>query len=354
MRTFIKISAVVVLLTNGSLNFGAPIPGLFSTGLDASGALLDAEMVDPHYQIISSADPTAPGPDAYTLTPGFPVGPWVEEGPGSRWIAPQANQAVGNQPGDYTFRTSFDLTGFDPGTVSIEGLWAGDNGVRLLLNGIDTGLTVAGFGGLGTFTLNSGFVPGLNHMDFILNNAPPGANPVGLRVEMVSDATPIAENTPVTIVTAPSNVSARLGGTATLRVLAQGSAPVTYEWRKGDQLLDWAKTAELTIRNVANADAGQYSVRVSNAVNSVTSGPVTLTIKPALEVTTGRYARITVDGSTGKNYRLDKYVPADFELFAPINWTGWSNFVLAPNPKSIVDPESNRKAGTLYRAVKLD
>jgi len=68
----------------------ATIPGLFNTGVDASGALLSGGAVDPHWTIIQSADSSAPGPAAYVVRSGYPIPPWLDNGPDSRWIAPQA------------------------------------------------------------------------------------------------------------------------------------------------------------------------------------------------------------------------------------------------------------------------
>src|SRR2546421_9350810 len=74
---------------------GASIPGLFNTGVDNSGALLSAVAVDPHYKLITSADTNFPGPDSIVVNQDFPIageagnGPWLTNGPVSKWIAPQ-------------------------------------------------------------------------------------------------------------------------------------------------------------------------------------------------------------------------------------------------------------------------
>jgi len=74
-----------------------PIPGLFNTGVNTNGALLASGSVDPHYQLVQSADPSFPGPDVRVLNDtGFPIPPWLANWPNSKWIAPQASQAVGN------------------------------------------------------------------------------------------------------------------------------------------------------------------------------------------------------------------------------------------------------------------
>jgi len=74
------------------------------------------------------------------------------------------------------------------------------------------------------------------------------------------------------------------GTTATFSVLAGSSAPLSYQWRKdGAPLVDGGKiagsgTALLTLTNVLGADAGGYSVVVSNGFGSLTSAVATLVV----------------------------------------------------------------------------
>src|SRR3989442_11338289 len=121
--------------------WAAPIPGLFNTGVGINGALLASGSVDPHYKLIESVDPAFPGPNALVLNDtGFPIPPWLANGPNSKWIAPQANQGTGNQPGDYKYRIIVDLTGLEPSSAVITGRWSSDNaGAGILLNGVATG-----------------------------------------------------------------------------------------------------------------------------------------------------------------------------------------------------------------------
>jgi hypothetical protein len=47
------------------------------------------------------------------------------------------------------------------------------------------GSSAAGFASFTPFTVNSGFIAGVNTLDFVVNNAPfAGTNPTGLRVEI--------------------------------------------------------------------------------------------------------------------------------------------------------------------------
>ena len=114
---------------------------LFNTGLAADGS------VDPHYKLILSSDPANPTPpDTYAIIANpLAVPQWFPNDAFSKWISPTANQTccpagAGNADGDYTYRTTFDLTGLDPLTASISGKWATDNaGLNILINGHPTG-----------------------------------------------------------------------------------------------------------------------------------------------------------------------------------------------------------------------
>ena len=170
----------------------ATIPGVFNTGVDASRLPLPSGSIDPHWRLVQSADVGFPGPNAFVLNDtGFPIPPWIANGPNSKWIAPQANQGAGNQVGDYRYRLVIDLTGLEPSTAIVTGHWSSDNGgPDVLLNGLSTGVTSDGnFGALGNpFTIASGFIDGANTLDFVVNNACCGLNPTGLRVELSGTA----------------------------------------------------------------------------------------------------------------------------------------------------------------------
>ncbi len=91
------------------------------------------------------------------------------------------------------------------------------------------------------------------------------------------------------VVVQPANRTNDAGTTATFSVLASGSGPLEYQWRKdGLPLLDGAningaKTATLSVGNVLKADEGSYSVVVVSAQGSITSDAATLTvIEPAI------------------------------------------------------------------------
>ena len=253
----------------------ASIPGLFPTGVNDAGVLLAAGARDPHYELVQSADPAFPGPATYAVQEGFPIPPWLANGPDSKWIAPRGNQSGGNQEGDYVYRLRFDLTGLDPFTAVITGRWSTDNsGVAIRLNDLPTG--VSGDGNFSAwsppFTLRTGFIDGTNTLEFVVNNAPSGINPTGLRVELGGTADPdLPPGFAPTIMTQPAPVAAAWQGPAVFRVTARGSKPRTYQWRLNGQPVAGATSATLAIPVVTAEHAGLYDVVVSNDAGSVTS-----------------------------------------------------------------------------------
>jgi Lamin Tail Domain/CotH kinase protein/Carbohydrate binding domain/Immunoglobulin domain len=259
----------------------ATIPGLFNSGVDNNGNLLASGSVDPHWTLISSDDPSFPGPNAYVLPDNsYPIPPWVANGPNSKWISPQTSQATGNLPGDYVYRITFDLTGLEPSSAVITGLWTSDNaGPDVRVNGVSTGITSDGnFPVLGNpFTINSGFVDGLNTLDFVVNNASTTVNPTGFRVELSGTADLEAPpGTKPSIVTDPVSVTVGLLDPASFTVSAYGSRPLSYQWRFDGNPVSGATAARFTIANVHGADAGSYDVVVTNDSGSVTSKVATL------------------------------------------------------------------------------
>jgi formylglycine-generating enzyme required for sulfatase activity len=84
-----------------------------------------------------------------------------------------------------------------------------------------------------------------------------------------------------TISTPPASQSVITGGTATFTVVASGTVPLTYQWRKDGTSISGATLATLTLSGVQSTNSGSYSAVVSNAIGSVTSSTATLTILSA-------------------------------------------------------------------------
>src|SRR5207244_3230914 len=66
---------------------------------------------------------------------------------------------------------------------------------------------------------------------------------------------------------------------------ANGTPPLTYQWRKGGTPIGGATNANLILTNISGASAGTYDVVVTNTSGSITSSSATLTIVVAPIVT---------------------------------------------------------------------
>jgi hypothetical protein len=83
---------------------------------------------------------------------------------------------------------------------------------------------------------------------------------------------------PPVITQQPQSQTAYPGGTVTFTVEATSTTPLAQQWYfHGDPITDATQT-NLTIAPVTIADAGEYTVVVSNAFGSVTSAPAVLTV----------------------------------------------------------------------------
>lgn len=89
------------------------------------------------------------------------------------------------------------------------------------------------------------------------------------------------------------------GGTAHFSVSARGADPLTYLWYKGAEPLRTETSDTLVIEYATVADAGQYSVVVSNAEGSATSVTAALTVQPVTGLQTAQVLHLPFDETTG-------------------------------------------------------
>jgi hypothetical protein len=85
-------------------------------------------------------------------------------------------------------------------------------------------------------------------------------------------------NATLAITVQPTNVTAFVGSTATLKVTAVGTGPLGYQWWKSNSIVGGATNSILTLSNVQFSNAGTYHVVVNDSLTSVTSSNATLTV----------------------------------------------------------------------------
>jgi len=91
-------------------------------------------------------------------------------------------------------------------------------------------------------------------------------------------SSPMTSSAP-TIVQQPANQAVTAGSTATFVVVANGSAPLAYQWQKNGIAINGATSAAYTTPAAALSDSGaKFRVVVTNAGGSLTSMEATLTV----------------------------------------------------------------------------
>ena len=87
---------------------------------------------------------------------------------------------------------------------------------------------------------------------------------------------------PPQLTQSPTNLVIRAGQNAAFAVTATGTAPLAYRWYFNEtNLIAGASSSSLTLLNVPLANAGNYSVVVTNFAGAVTSAPALLTVQSA-------------------------------------------------------------------------
>jgi len=107
----------------------------------------------------------------------------------------------------------------------------------------------------------------------------------------------------------PTNSTVTAGQNSSFSVIASGTAPLSYQWYKDGSALSGATSASLSLSAVTSANAGSYSVKVTNSAGNITSAAVTLTVNAAavapsisaqpasVSVTSGQNASFSVTAS---------------------------------------------------------
>jgi hypothetical protein len=163
---------------------------LFNTGVG-----LEIGQPDPHWQAVAISNEPSFKPCPAVVADAT-IGPWLaNESGASQWITFPGDRW---KCVDYTFRTTFDLTGLRPATAVLLGRFIADNYVRAIrINGRDVPVPsnprTPPFDIFRRFSITSGFVEGVNTLEIVVGNnqpeSPPEAfSPMGLRVELTGTA----------------------------------------------------------------------------------------------------------------------------------------------------------------------
>ncbi len=130
-------------------------------------------------------------------------------------------------------------------------------------------------------------------------------NSVGSATSNAATLTVNAASVAPTITTQPANKTVTVGQTATFSVVATGTAPLTYQWKKGGTAISGATASSYTTPATTSADNGsQFTVVITNSVGSATSNAATLTVNPVTppSIPTGLTATATSSSTISLNW----------------------------------------------------
>jgi hypothetical protein len=116
-------------------------------------------------------------------------------------------------------------------------------------------------------------------------------------------ATPVAP----TITTQPHDLSVAVGQPASFSVVAAGTAPLAYQWRKNGSPISLATAATYALAAAIEADAASYDVVVSNVAGNATSAVATLTVTGTGGTTpsiTAQPQPLIVDATQGASFTV--------------------------------------------------
>ena len=121
-------------------------------------------------------------------------------------------------------------------------------------------------------------------------------NPAG---SQLSDVAILIVETPPAIDSLTEEQNVIAGETVVLSVVANGSQPMTYAWKRDGVLIDSQTNSSLTLRNIASTDAGVYSVEITNSAGLTESEGVTVSVvQPVSIASQPEGSSVVLGGST--------------------------------------------------------
>jgi hypothetical protein len=158
------------------------------------------------------------------------------------------------------------------------------------------------------------------------------------------------QGTPPQITTTPRSTNVFVGGQANFTVAAQGSSPLTYQWRFKGTNVPGEVAPTLIISQVQTNQAGTYSVVVSNSVGTAIAEAVLSVITPfrfeSFSIQSDSQVRLVLSGEIGIRYQIERSE----------DLAGWQEMVVLTNTGGVVqftDPFVPTFKQRFYRALLL-
>jgi uncharacterized delta-60 repeat protein len=156
------------------------------------------------------------------------------------------------------------------------------------------------------------------------------------------------------ISTQPVSKKVNAGTNILFSTAAAGTAPLTYQWLRNGLSLDGTTGTSLALTNVQWADAGSYSVVISNACTSVTSAVATLSVNgPFILLNDGNCSLST----NGFGFNVGCMPNQSVVIEVSSNLVDWvpvqTNVVTSAGIIVFLDPEAGSFRQRFYRVVPV-
>ena len=154
------------------------------------------------------------------------------------------------------------------------------------------------------------------------------------------------------IIRQPADETAFIGRNTTLSVEAAGIPKPSYQWLKDGTVLAGETNASLNLDDVQAADAGTYSVVISNAVGTVKSQGAKLTVANAPSLLHARRLsngniQFAIEGPAGLGYRI--WATTNLSLSPVTNtWTLVTNEIFGGNASLFTDSRAMSLSQRFY------
>jgi hypothetical protein len=157
----------------------------------------------------------------------------------------------------------------------------------------------------------------------------------------------------LTVVVSPTNQTVLAGANVTLSSLAAGPATIRYQWQHAGTNLPNATNPNLTLSGVREADAGLYTVVITNANGQATGFSATLNvIVPQLtlgqprHVAPGRFEMVVTGLISQQQYAID----VSTNLVA---WSALTTFTATNSTVPLADETAGSASQRFYRARSM-
>jgi hypothetical protein len=228
--------------------------------------------------------------------------------------------------------SSVTFTAAVSGSFPLGGRWLKSLGVVSNFSGLNTNVMI--------FRLSSVKITDAGLYRVVVTNAalPSGTNSVQATLTVLA---------PPAFSVQPSARTINLGSSTTFTVIANGTAPLYFQWQLNGGNVANATNASYAITNAQPSQEGFYSVTVTNSLGMTNSQPVLLTVlfPPVLTnsvMVPNTGFKMFLLGNRNYNYTLERSPDLS-------NWNSWGSVIYSNGPMPLTDSTATNATKSFYR-----